>query len=163
MPDPTLRVATTDDLSVIEALARHTWPTAYGDILSPAQIEYMLQLFYAPEALSHQMAAGQTFLLLEVPEPVGFAAAGPVGDFSWKLHKLYVLPSQQGSGYGVRLLNAVLALAKRAAAQTLTLNVNRYNPAKGFYEQQGFETVSEKDIEIGAGFFMNDYILEKKL
>jgi GNAT superfamily N-acetyltransferase len=123
----------------------------------------MLQLFYTPDALHRQMAGGQTFLLLDAPEPVGFAAAGPVCDRIWKLHKLYVLPSEQGAGYGARLLEGVLALAQQAEAQTLTLNVNRYNPAQGFYQRQGFKTVAEEDITIGSGFFMNDYILEKDL
>ncbi len=163
MPDATLRFATAADLPTIEAIARHTWPVTYGNILSPAQLEYMLQLFYAPDALHRQMAGGQTFLLLDAPEPVGFAAAGPICDQIWKLHKLYVLPSEQGTGYGARLLDGVLALAQQAEAQTLTLNVNRHNPAQGFYQRQGFKTVAEEDIAIGGGFFMNDYILEKEL
>ena len=32
-----------------------------------------------------------------------------------------------------------------------------------FYEKLGFETVGEEDLEIGNGYFMNDYIMEKKL
>ena len=42
----------------------------------------------------------------------------------------------------------------------LELNVNRYNKARFFYLKQGFIMIGEEDIEIGEGYFMNDYIME---
>jgi len=41
--------------------------------------------------------------------------------------------------------------------------VNRYNAAKGFYEKLGFEITGTEDIDIGDGYFMNDFTMEKKL
>jgi len=38
--------------------------------------------------------------------------------------------------------------------------VNRYNKAKDFYEKAGFIIKETADIEIGGGFFMNDYVME---
>ena len=45
----------------------------------------------------------------------------------------------------------------------MLLNVNRRNKAKQFYEHLGFTIISEEDIDIGQGYFMNDYVMEKKL
>lgn len=43
------------------------------------------------------------------------------------------------------------------------ITVNRNNDAKRFYERRGFEIIKEADFDIGNGYFMNDYVLEKKL
>jgi ribosomal protein S18 acetylase RimI-like enzyme len=43
------------------------------------------------------------------------------------------------------------------------LNVNRYNKARFFYEKLGFVIMKEEDIDIGSGYYMIDYVMEKKL
>ena len=48
-------------------------------------------------------------------------------------------------------------------AVSLLLNVNRQNKAKFFYEKLGFTVIKEEDIDIGNGYFMNDYVMEKRL
>lgn len=45
----------------------------------------------------------------------------------------------------------------------MELNVNRQNPALGFYEHMGMEKVREGDFPIGDGFYMNDYIMGMNL
>ena len=41
----------------------------------------------------------------------------------------------------------------------MELNVNRNNPALGFYEHMGMKKVREGDFPIGNGYYMNDYIM----
>jgi ribosomal protein S18 acetylase RimI-like enzyme len=53
---------------------------------------------------------------------------------------------------------AILAKGKNI----LELNVNKYNPAKDFYEKMGFEVAYEEDIPIGP-YWMNDFVMRKKL
>ena len=48
-------------------------------------------------------------------------------------------------------------------ATDLELNVNRYNKARQFYETIGFVVVKEEDIDIGSGYFMNDYVMNLSL
>lgn len=157
-----IRPATEADVSIIRHLAHEIWPVAYGEILSPAQLEYMLDLFYSEESLKKQMAEGQHFFLLYEPEAVGFAAVGPVGgEAFWKLHKLYVLSGEQGKGLGRKLLHFVEEYARKQGATEISLQVNRHNRAKDFYKANGFYMVAEKDFDIGGGFFMNDFILKK--
>ena len=52
---------------------------------------------------------------------------------------------------------------KRKGRDRFTLNVNRYNKALYFYEKHGFTIAQEVDIEIGEGYFMNDYIMKLSL
>ncbi len=160
---PFIRPATETDASLIRHLAHEIWPIAYREILSPAQLAYMLHLFYSEESLQKQMAEGQHFFLLYAPEAVGFAATGPVDEGHWKLYKLYVSSGEQGKGLGKKLLLFVEEYARKQGAADLSLQVNRYNKAKDFYKANGFHIVAEKDFDIGEGFFMNDFVMEKTL
>lgn len=161
-----VREASVSDAGIIRQLAYDTWPSAYGNILSAEQISYMLNLFYSEPSLLQQMQA-QThkFLILyRDGKPVGFAsfspkAGGPQGLF--RLHKLYVLPSEQGKGAGLKLMNYIFQFMKALSATGIECNVNRYNPAKLFYERLGFRIEREEDIDIGNGYWMNDYVMRK--
>ena len=61
----TLRPATPREYPTIQLIAHATWPSAYGDILTPEQIDYMLAMMYTPEAVASQVASGQAFYVLE--------------------------------------------------------------------------------------------------
>lgn len=158
-----VRKALVEDIATIHALAHATWPVAYGNILSTEQLAYMLQLMYAPEALRRQMEElGHIFhLALCGAAPIGFSAHGTAieAPLSTKLHKLYVLPGVQGSGAGRTLLEAVLADARRKGHDHVELNVNRFNPSRGFYERFGFRVVRKEVIDIGNGFVMDDHVM----
>ena len=160
-----IRKADKTDINVISTLAHAIWPDTYGNILSDAQLRHMLDLFYSHESLEKQFDEGHVFLLaLMNAETVGFASyshANKTGTF--KVHKLYVHPLLHGKGYGKKLLDKIIEDIKRLGATTLLLNVNRHNPAKGFYEKYGFKQVGEEDIAIGEGYFMNDYVMEKSI
>ncbi|MEI9808163.1 MAG: hypothetical protein WDO16_09960 [Bacteroidota bacterium] len=41
--------------------------------------------------------------------------------------------------------------------------MNRSNNAKLFYEKIGFIVIREEDIDIGNGYLMNDYVMEKQV
>ena len=51
---------------------------------------------------------------------------------------------------------------KKQNASSLFLQVNQHNNAKIFYEKLGFNEVDFINLDIGNGYFMNDYIMEKK-
>lgn len=159
-----IRQASAKDIALIQKIAYETWPVAYGKILSPAQIDYMLQRFYSNDALLKAMAMNQQFLLSENPEAIGFASfqcnAEPGRT---KLHKLYVLPSKQSLGCGNELLNAVIDAVKSAANRTVYLNVNRFNNARFFYEKAGYTITNEVDIPIGQGYLMEDFVMERNI
>jgi hypothetical protein len=43
------------------------------------------------------------------------------------------------------------------------LNVNKYNSAQDFYKKLGFCIDYEEVIDIGNGYVMDDYVMEKEL
>lgn len=158
-----IRPAGLDDINTIGYLAQQIWPETYGAILSPEQLRYMLQLIYSPASLRRQMIGEQQqFLVMEQDEEaLGFASWSTTDDPEvFKLHKLYVLTNRQGKGLGRTLLQFILDEIRPLGARRLRLNVNRHNTARQFYERIGFTVAGEEDIDIGRGYFMNDYIME---
>ena len=159
-----IRPASFNDIPYIQDIAFQTWPAAYSSILSPEQLNYMLDLIYSTAALKKQMQDNQHFFLaIQNFEPVGFAGFSAIDATVHKLHKLYVLPGIQKMGAGKKLLQTVEETAKGMGATRLQLNVNRLNSALTFYKANGFKIIEEKDIDIGHGFYMNDFIMEKPL
>jgi GNAT superfamily N-acetyltransferase len=161
-----LRKAKEKDIEVIQDIAKNTWYSTYESILGVDQIEYMLNKMYSRGALISQLQEGHTFLIAEQNLQdlgfAGFSLSDPERN-TYKLHKLYVLPSAQGTGVGKLLMNEVANIAKSAGAISLELNVNRNNKAAEFYKGAGFNIKETVDLDIGNGFFMNDYVMEKVL
>lgn len=163
--DETLLIRSADvgDINSIGFLAQQIWPEAYGEILSPDQLKYMLKLIYSPKALHRQMIDDHhQFLVVEKEtEPIGFASwSATPDDGVYKLHKLYLLPGRQGKGLGRAVLRFIFDTIRPEGARKLRLNVNRHNKALQFYERMGFVVTGQEDIDIGHGYFMNDYIME---
>ena len=161
----TVTEATADEIPVIRDLAKRIWPDAFGEILSAAQIAYMLDWMYSPESLSEQMSLGHRFLLASAGEDfVGYCSYQVRGEEATaRLHKIYVLASGHGKGVGAALLTEVIRRVRLEHVSRLRLNVNRQNRAVGFYEKFGFKIVATEDNDIGHGYFMNDYVMEAAL
>ena len=135
--------------------------------MAKTQIEFMYDEIYTPASLENQMQELEhTFLILYNGElPIGYASYGFKSGSDkkvYKLHKLYIRPDVQGSGYGRTLLTAVEKEVRQIGASTLELNVNRYNPAIRFYERCGYSQYKEEDLPMGE-FWMNDFVMRKEL
>lgn len=159
-----IRKAGTDDIPLIRDLTFRVWPQTYISILSEAQIDYMLEMMYSESSLIKQMMEEgcQFILVYDEKEAVGFASFSETEPGIWKLHKIYILPNQQGKGTGRFALNYINNAIKQRNAKALQLQVNRYNKARDFYEKLGFTVIKVADVDIGNGYFMNDYVMEKR-
>ncbi|WP_291099832.1 MULTISPECIES: GNAT family N-acetyltransferase [unclassified Flavobacterium] len=163
----TISEATVADFKTIREIDYTTWPVTYGEILSKAQLDYMLEKMYSDATLIDNVAnKGHHFILAnEDAVCLGFASYEHhyLDKNVTRLHKLYLLPESQGKGMGKLLLDSIVVLAKENHSETISLNVNRFNKAFAFYKKMGFEIVAEENIEIGNGYLMEDYKMEKKL
>ena len=161
-----IRNAEIDDLETIRELAYKIWPDAYQEILGKAQLNYMLDKIYSLSSLQNQFATlkHQFIMVVEDDTPIGFASFSAHEDGKvFHLHKIYVLPAEQGKNVGKQVLDYIVSATKTGGATSLQVNVNRFNKALHFYEKQGFKIIREEDIDIGEGFFMKDYVMEKKI
>lgn len=160
-----IRIGSRSDIPIIRSIAHGTWPHAYKGIISDDQISYMLDLMYSVDSLEKQMGElnHRFYLASDSLNDVGFASVGKVEDNCFKLHKLYVLTSVKGTGYGKKLLDTVIEASREQGGKELILQVNRHNPSFHFYVKKGFEIREELIFEIGNGYVMDDYILTKTI
>jgi len=159
-----IRIATSSDIPLIRELTFNVWPQTYAAIISKEQIEFMLEMMYSEASLQQQMKEGYQFIIVyDEAEPVGFASYQKTEPAIFKLHKIYILPSQQGKGTGRFVIDHIISEIQQQGATALQLQVNRNNKARNFYEKLGFAVIQEADFDIGNGYFMNDYVMEKKV
>jgi RimJ/RimL family protein N-acetyltransferase len=159
MSDLTFRRAREADIPELRVLAERIWHTSYRELLSEAQIEYMLGWMYGAETIWRELANGVVWEILELDgAALGYLAYGPPAEEELKLHKLYLLPEQQGRGFAQRAIERVLEIAAAARARVV-LNVNKANlRAQRAYERAGFRVVDAVTNDIGGGFVMDDFI-----
>lgn len=155
--------AKTSDISIVIELTKKIWPVAYGEILSNAQLNYMIDKFYNETALIELMQKGHVFYLAQSDNGkfVGFVSYEiNCEPNKTKIHKIYVLPETQGTGLGKQFFELVKQKAKENHQKAVFLNVNKFNNAIHFYTKLGFTKVKDEVIDIGEGYVMDDYVME---
>ena len=161
----TLTPASEKDIPELRALALATWEPTYKNILSQEQLFFMQEEIYNEASLAKQMQNGQHFYFIQQEtQAVGFLSLTLInpGEQRYKLNKFYLLPEMQGKGFGKSALNAAAKTVQKMGGKVLELNVNKFNPAKAFYERCGFSVIREEDIPIGD-YWMNDFVMAKNL
>lgn len=162
-----IRLATREDLSVIEKIARAVWPNTYASIITAAQIEYMLNWMYSTPTLMKQQDSGHEFYIISYEKiDIGFIG------LEWylqdnfhqlKINKLYILDAYQGTGAGKELMKKALQRGRQSNVNEIFLQVNKANKAVGFYNKLGFTVKEAAVFDIGEGFVMDDYIMSMAL
>ena len=155
-----------EDAEAIAELAGVIWRAHYADIISAAQIEYMLKQRYEPAQIRAELARGVAWDKAVVDGAiVGYASylAGDDGR-EMKLDKLYVHPDHQRCGYGGLLIARALEAARQAGCKSLLLAVNKANvKAIAAYRKYGFRIRESVVQQIGGGFVMDDYFMVKDI
>ncbi len=165
-----IRALSCSELPVIQQLAHRIWWQHYApDLLSDAQITYMLDWMYALPHLQANHARGRQYLLATLNNtPVGYAIYSLTPP-QLTLHSLYVDADSKGHGIGHTLMQQVLHAGTSHGCRFAELGVYRRNiQAINFYFRQGFTILRCQDTAIGAdaagrSFCMEDFILRKNL
>ncbi|MDR1720376.1 MAG: GNAT family N-acetyltransferase [Dysgonamonadaceae bacterium] len=162
----TVRKAIPEEAELIYSLALQVFPATYQEILSPEQLEYMLEWMYAPANTRRMMQKGQVYLILSKNgEDCGYASVEHQDKDLFLLQKIYVLPTVQNCGAGKFLFEEIVKYIRaiHPSPCIMELNVNRNNRAVHFYKRMGMTIVREGDFPIGNGYYMNDYIMELQI
>ncbi|MBX9630691.1 MAG: GNAT family N-acetyltransferase [Burkholderiales bacterium] len=155
------------DIPALIALARDTWFKHYPDIITTAQIEYMLAQRYSDAVIRAQLADPDIWwdrLLLdgELAAFAQYERSDPPGTL--KVDKLYARHELRGRGLGSTLLRHIEDEARAMGFSRLKLQVNKNNvSAIGAYRKNGFVVAESAVFDIGHGFVMDDYVMVKEL
>jgi ribosomal protein S18 acetylase RimI-like enzyme len=156
-----------EDIPDLVRLARDIWYQHYPNIITVQQIEYMLAQGYSQAAIRAQIAGGEAWwdkLLLD-GKMVAFCACvrGESAD-ALKVDKLYVSYELRGRGYGSLLLDHARKRARDLGCKRIYLQVNKNNrSAIEAYLSNGFAVAESVTVDIGGGFVMDDYVMEKEI
>jgi ribosomal protein S18 acetylase RimI-like enzyme len=158
---------TAADFATIASLADRIWHQHYASIVSIAQIDYMLAGRYTPESLAAYVGDARDRWMCVVRdggESIGYLSYRLVEPDAMKLEQLYLLAERRGGGIGGRMLDHVEAHARALGRTRIELTVNKRNTGSiAVYERRGFVVREAATFDIGGGFVMDDYVMEKAL
>jgi ribosomal protein S18 acetylase RimI-like enzyme len=160
-----LRVTNPTQLAEVARLAHEVWHEYYVPLIGLAQVEYMVAKFQTAAAMQAQIDTGyEYFLMRQGDANIGYAAIRHDADTArFFISKLYVLAAHRKSGAGRHCLDYFERLARERGATHLWLTVNKGNPSVRAYERLGFNIAEAIVMDIGGGFVMDDYRMEKEL
>ncbi|PLA74457.1 GNAT family N-acetyltransferase [Hydrogenovibrio sp. SC-1] len=167
-PDLTIvPIITQQQIEAVAHLAAQIWRQHFTPIIGEAQVRYMLKHFQSTEAIQQQInfESVEYFSVQVTDQMIGYMAliANPVQN-KMMLSKLYVSAGVRGTGVGKALLDHAEQVSHHQRLKALWLTVNRHNQHPiGWYQRQGFCIVDEQQKDIGNGFVMDDFIMEKPL
>ena len=153
--------ATYSDLEKLEQLASFIWRESYTQLLGENQVEYMLGRFQNARAFRQQISENYVYrIVYDGGEMIGYTASVLEGERIF-LSKLYLKNAYHGRGLGKQMIEDVIGLYPEAKAIWLT--VNKHNPSHDIYRHLGFKTVESVCTDIGEGYFMDDYVMQRDL
>jgi diamine N-acetyltransferase len=157
-------VTTNDQMSIVETLAREIWTEHYTPIIGKLQVDYMLDRFQSRRAIEEQIKAGMLYFLIQADDAcIGYIAV-QLKDDELFLSKIYVRSSLRRKGYGRNAVQFVELLAKERNLCKVVLTVNKNNVSSiRAYEKMGFQNAGSLIQDIGNGFVMDDYRMEKTI
>ncbi|MFC1652517.1 GNAT family N-acetyltransferase [Planctomycetota bacterium] len=160
-----LKVTDTDHISRVAQAAHEIWNEHFPKVISQAQIDYMVERFQSEVALLQQIQDGMQYYLIVVGEKdAGYYAIQPQNEGRLFLSKLYIRQAYRGQGLARATLADIEHRGRNMNRQTLWLTCNRRNTEPiAVYEHLGFKTVDTVIMDIGEGFVMDDYRMEKDI
>jgi len=148
----------------VKNLAYEIWTEHYIPIIGAAQVSYMLEKFQSERSITNQIDQGYLYFLIQYDSKyIGYIGAIQKGEELF-LSKIYLKSDKRGKGCGRQAIKFVEELAKERYCSkiTLTVNKNNANSIKA-YEKIGFINAGSVVQDIGNGFFMDDYKMEKNI
>ncbi len=147
----------------LAALAQPIWREHFTPIIGADQVEYMLERFQSEQAMREQMehdGYGYYFFLWD-GEKAGYMGVRRDGDALF-LSKLYVKKEFRGRKISRAALEFLFDICRKEKLGRVWLTCNKYNAAAlAAYRALGFENVRPQVSDIGGGYVMDDYILER--
>ena len=144
-------------------LAKPIWEEHYTPIIGAKQVEYMLNKFQSEAAVKQQIESGYEYWFVFFDKkPAGYFAIEKRATRLF-ISKFYLALAFRGRDIARTMLNQCKKLALNKNCPHLSLTVNKDNPAYGIYHKLGFTTLDAVKVDIGSGYFMDDYCMELKL
>lgn len=150
------------DLAFMADTVWHEW---FSSILSLKQIDYMIKKFQSFSAMKKQLEnEGYEYYFLNV-NGMNIGYIGIHIEMDTKklfLSKIYILKAFKGNRYASEAFEFLEGLCSGMKLSSIYLTVNKYNENSiNVYNKRGFVKIKDQVTDIGNGFVMDDYVMEK--
>ena len=156
-------VSSRDQIETLADIAREVWHEHYDPLIGSAQVDYMLDQFQSVKAIEKQLGDDNYLYKLAVLDgiAIGYYAIQPQPPRMF-LSKIYLLKAYRGNGFARLMIDDVIEQSQGASHLYLTVNKGNVDSI-AVYKNLGFEIVDMVKTDIGNGFYMDDYIMERSL
>lgn len=154
-----IEIVKAENIKELASLASKIWHEYWPIILSPEQIDYMVDKFQSETAITNQIKhENYTYYLIKQDnENIGYFGLSDKKDHIF-LSKLYIYGTYRHQGIGTKAFEKIKEIANGQKI-ALTVNKNNINSINA-YKKWGFKIVDSVVTDIGNNFVMDDYIME---
>ena len=158
-----LHVSDESKINEMSQLATTIVKEYYDPILGRAHNDYMLEKFQSAPAIKEQLLNGYSYYFVKNGDKkIGFVAICN-REHALFLSKFYLCKEERGKGFARPMLAFVSQKARERGYNVITLNVNRFNNTVEIYKKLGFKIIGEEKVDIGGGYYMDDYVCALEL
>lgn len=177
MPLKFVEVTTDAQIKKLAQLAHKIWFGYWPALIGQEQTAYMVEKFQSEPAIKRDLTqnnytywflynvddASDTAEPLDDSKIVGFTGGHPDTDTNrFFISKIYLLPEARGNGFCSRVVEHYVELCREQNFNAMYLAVNKGNElGLRAYRGNGFYVADEVVLDIGDGFVMDDYIMQK--
>ena len=162
-------VESDDDRGRLAALADEIWHEYWPALIGAEQTDYMVERFQSLPAIERDMREhGYEYWLLRAVEGgriVGYTGGRTEPETNrYFISKIYLRAPERGRGFASQTVRFYEDLCRNRGLVSMYLTVNKHNDlAIRAYKGKGFVTIDAVETDIGGGFVMDDYIMEKRI
>jgi len=154
-----------EEIAEVARLAADIWREYYVTLITIEQIDYMIGKFQSISAITDQIRhqGYQYYLIRHDGSEVGYMSVKPEAGKLF-LSKFYIAKEHRGRGFASQAMTFLEQLGQEQHLSHIWLTVNRHNESSiAVYEKKGFKTIREQVADIGNGYVMDDFIMEKEI
>ncbi|MFV0400575.1 MAG: GNAT family N-acetyltransferase [Oscillospiraceae bacterium] len=157
-------VRTSEEISLAAALAAEIWTEHYTPLIGSEQVAYMVEKFQSIAAITAALKEGYLYYTASWEgQPAGYIGIRQEEDGVF-LSKYYVKDSFRGKGVGSALMAFVEEFCTEKGLHKVWLTCNKGNSdSLAVYGHLGFVKASSQTVDIGGGYVMDDYVMEKTI
>ena len=164
-------VETDEQTHELAIMAHDIWNEYWPAIIGQEQTTYMVERFQSYDAITRDMAENDYeywFVVTDKDEPteriVGFTGGHNEPETNrFFISKIYLLEQERGKHFASDVVAFYNDLCLQRGFSAMYLTVNKRNELGiRAYQGKGFETIDAVAADIGHGFVMDDFIMERR-
>lgn len=159
-------VETREELEALARLAAEIWMDYWPALIGEEQTRYMVEMFHSVEAMERDRAEHgyeYWFIQSETGDVLGYTAGHDEPESGrYYISKVYLKPEVRGRHLATCTFAFFDELCRKRGWHAMYLNVNKGNElGLRAYRGNGFQVIDAVVNDIGNGFVMDDYVMER--